>query len=79
MAQDLVGAARGVVDSFNAADWERCKSILSEDSIYDEVGTSRCLTRHDEIIPVLRWPRGCQTSRERLIMPSRWETPSCWK
>ncbi len=59
MAQDLVGAARGVVDSFNVADWERCKSILSEDSVYDEVGTSRCLTGHDEIIPVLQgWREG---------------------
>ena len=26
--EDLVNAGRGVVDAFNAADWERCKAIL---------------------------------------------------
>ena len=51
MSEDLVGAARGVVEAFNAADWDRCKQILAEDSVYDEVGTSRCLTGHDEILP----------------------------
>ena len=25
--QDLVTAARGVVDAFNASDWERCKNV----------------------------------------------------
>jgi len=58
-AQDLVGTARGVVDAFNAADWERCKSILTEDSECDEVGTSRCLVGHREIIPALQgWREG---------------------
>ena len=57
--EDLVNAGRGVVDAFNAADWERCKAILAEDSVYDEVGTSRCLTGHDEIIPALQgWREG---------------------
>ncbi len=52
--QDLTSAARDVVDAFNTADWERCKAILAEDSVYDEVGTSRCLAGHDEIIPALQ-------------------------
>ena len=57
--QDLENAARGVVDAFNAADWERCKAILTEDSVYDEVGTSRCLAGHNEIIPALQgWREG---------------------
>ena len=57
--QDLVGAARGVVDAFNTADWERCKAILAEDAVYDEVGTSRCLAGHDEILPVWQgWREG---------------------
>ena len=55
--QDLVGAARGLVDAFNvAADWEGFKAILTEDSVYDKVGTSRCLAGHGEIIPALQ---GC--------------------
>ena len=28
--QDLTSAAREVVDAFNAADWERCKAILTK-------------------------------------------------
>ncbi len=57
--QDLVGAARSLVDAFNVADWEGCKAILTEDSVYDEVGTSRCLAGHDEIIPALQgWREG---------------------
>ncbi len=57
--EDLVNAGRGAVDAFNAGDWERCKAIFAEDSVYDEVGTSRCLTGHDEIIPALQgWREG---------------------
>jgi steroid delta-isomerase-like uncharacterized protein len=39
--QDLIKAARDVVDAFNAGDWDRCKAGLAADSVYDEVGTSR--------------------------------------
>ena len=57
--QDLVSVGRGMVDAFNAANWERCKAILAEDSVYDEVGTSRCLTGHGEINPALQgWREG---------------------
>ena len=51
---NLVGAARGVVETFNVADWDGCKAVLAEDSVYDEVGTSRCLTGHAEIIPAFQ-------------------------
>ena len=48
-----------MVDAFNAADWDRCKAILTEDSVYDEVGTSRWLAGHDEIVPALQgWREG---------------------
>ncbi len=57
--QDMVSAARGLVDAFNASDWDACKAILTQDSVYDEVGTSRCLTGHDEIISALQgWREG---------------------
>ena len=49
--QDLIRAARGVVDSFNASDWEACKAALSSDSLYDEVATSRRLKGVGDIIP----------------------------
>ena len=34
--QDLIQAARGVVDAFNASDWERCKTAFARNSLYDE-------------------------------------------
>jgi steroid delta-isomerase-like uncharacterized protein len=49
--QDLIRAARGVVDAFNASDWERCKAALAPDSLYDEVGTSRRVEGVGDIIP----------------------------
>jgi steroid delta-isomerase-like uncharacterized protein len=49
--QDLIRAARGVVDAFNASDWERCKAALVPDSLYDEVATSRSLKGVADIIP----------------------------
>ncbi len=49
--QDLIQAARGLVEAFNASDWEGCKAALASDSVYDEVGTSRRVQGVDEIIP----------------------------
>ncbi len=51
--QDLTSAAREVVDAFNAADWERCKAILTEDSVYDEGGhiSLSCGSRRDHSRP----------------------------
>jgi SnoaL-like polyketide cyclase len=49
--QDLIQAAHGVVDAFNASDWERCKAALAPDSLYDEVGTSRRVEGVGDIIP----------------------------
>jgi steroid delta-isomerase-like uncharacterized protein len=49
--QDLIRAARGVVDAFNASDWERCKAALAPDSLYDEVATSRRVEGVGAIIP----------------------------
>lgn len=50
--QDVIRAARGIVDAFNASDWERCKAAMTSDSVYDEVATSRTLRGVDEVIPV---------------------------
>lgn len=49
--QELIIAARGVVDAFNASDWEGCKAALASDSVYDEVGTSRRIQEATAIIP----------------------------
>ena len=52
--QDLIKAARGVIDAFNAGDWEGCKAVLASDSVYDEVGTSRRIQGVAAIIPCLQ-------------------------
>jgi steroid delta-isomerase-like uncharacterized protein len=48
--QDLIPAARGLVDAFNASDWDRYKTAMTSDCVYDEVGTSRILRGVGEII-----------------------------
>lgn len=58
--QDLIRAARGVVDAFNASNWEGCKAALAPDSLYDEVATSRRLQGVGDIIP------GWQTWKEAM-------------
>ena len=78
MATQLVSAARGLVDAFNAANWERCKAILAEDFVYDEVGTSRYLTGHDEIIPALQgWREGMPDVKGTIDSAIATGTPSC--
>ncbi len=48
--QDLIQAARGVVEAFNASDWEGCKAAMTSDCVYDEVATSRRLQGVGDII-----------------------------
>jgi steroid delta-isomerase-like uncharacterized protein len=48
--QDLIQAARGVVEAFNASDWDSCKAAMTSGSVYDEVGTSRRLQGVGDII-----------------------------
>ena len=52
--QDLVGIASGVVDAFNAADWDRVVEPLAPDSVYNEIGTQRSLNGRDEILQALQ-------------------------
>ncbi len=49
--QELIQAARGVVEAFNASDWEGCKAAMTSDSVYDEAATGRLLQGVEEIIP----------------------------
>ena len=57
--QDLIQAARGVVEAFNVSDWEGCKAAMTSDSVYDEVGTSRRLQGVGDIISCLQeWKEG---------------------
>jgi steroid delta-isomerase-like uncharacterized protein len=51
---DLIKVARGVVNAFNAGDWDACKAALVSDSVYDEIGTSRRIQGVAAIIPALQ-------------------------
>jgi steroid delta-isomerase-like uncharacterized protein len=53
-AQEMIGAARRLVDAFNDGDWDRTSALLTTDSLYHEVGTQRRLHGSDEIIPSLK-------------------------
>ena len=65
--QDLIRTARGVVDAFNASDWERWKVALAPDSLYDEVGTSRRVEGADAIIQCLQaWKGAMPDNRGRV-------------
>ncbi len=48
--QDLIQAARGIVQAFNASDWEGFKAAVTSDCVYDEVGTSRRIQGVGDII-----------------------------
>ena len=52
--QDLIQAARGLVEAFNASDWEGYKAAITSDSVYDEVATSRRLEGAENIIQALQ-------------------------
>jgi predicted ester cyclase len=51
--QDLLSIAKGVVDAFNASDWERIRDIAGN-GVYREVGTRRRLEGGDEIVGALQ-------------------------
>jgi steroid delta-isomerase-like uncharacterized protein len=55
---ELIRAARGVVDAFNASDWERCKTAFASNSLYDEAGTSRRMEGVGDIIACLQAWKG---------------------
>ena len=62
--QDLIQAARGVVEAFNASDWEGCKAAMTSDSVYDEAGTSRRLQGVEDIIAALQgWKEAMPDAR----------------
>lgn len=46
----LLDVARGSVEAFNDRDWDRFRSTLAPNSVYDEVGTGRKLTGQSEIL-----------------------------
>ena len=54
MSDELIGTARGIVDAFNANDWDGFRNLMTEDAVYDEVGTSRTIEGLDSIIEAMK-------------------------
>ncbi len=52
--QDAIKVARENIEAFNASDWERVKSTLAADSIYDEVATQRRIQGADQIVDAFK-------------------------
>ncbi len=65
---DIVKIAQGVVDAFNASDWEGSKEPLKPDALYNEIGTGRQLRGYGEIIPALQaWKEAMPDVKGRVI------------
>lgn len=41
MAQDPTKVARGLIEAYNAGDWNRLKAVLASGAVYTEMGTQR--------------------------------------
>ena len=54
MSDEMIGTARGIVDAFNASDWDGYRNLMTEDAVYDEVGTSRTIEGLDPIIDAMK-------------------------
>jgi steroid delta-isomerase-like uncharacterized protein len=50
--------ARGMIDAFNARDWNRLSELTAPNAVYDEIATGRKLTGRDDILEALKgWTR----------------------
>ncbi len=54
MSDELIGTARGIVEAFNANDWDGFRNLMTKDAVYDEVGTSRTIEGVDPIIEAMK-------------------------
>jgi steroid delta-isomerase-like uncharacterized protein len=62
--QSLIDAAKVTVLAYNDKDWDRARSVLAPDFVYDEVGTQRKIQGPDEAIAVFQgWAKGFPDSK----------------
>jgi len=52
--QQILDVVRDQLDAFNNDQWARWRELHTPNAEYDEVGTGRRLTGHDEILEVLK-------------------------
>lgn len=62
--QSLIDAAKGTILAYNEKDWNKAKSYLAPDFVYDEVGTQRKLQGADQTIEVWQgWAKAFPDSK----------------
>jgi steroid delta-isomerase-like uncharacterized protein len=52
--KEVIQTAQGFIDAFNRNDWDGCKALLTANSVYDEVGTSRRVEGVNDIVSSLQ-------------------------
>ena len=57
-ANPLIGTAQEILEAFNADDWEAFKTLMTDDAVYEEVGTSQTIKGVDSIIEQLKGWKG---------------------
>ena len=50
----VIQTAQSLIDAFNRSDWDGCRALLTANSVYDEVGSSRRLEGVNDIITTLQ-------------------------
>ncbi len=62
--QSLIDTAKATILAYNEKDWNKARSILAPDLVYDEVGTQRKLQGADETIAVWQgWAKAFPDSK----------------
>ena len=62
--QDLIRIAHDVVDGFNAGDWERLRTPLTPNTVYNELGTQRSFKGSHEMVEALKsWKQALPDAR----------------
>ena len=51
---DITNLAREAVEAFNTSDWERTKSLMTSDYLYNEVATQRSIQGPEEVVAALQ-------------------------
>ncbi len=52
--KELIQTAQSLIDAFNRSDWDGCRALLTANSVYDEVGTSRRVEGVNDIVSSLQ-------------------------
>lgn len=83
-SEEMNKLTRDYMDAFVAQDWDKCRSMMASDAVYEEEATHRHLEGIDEILDALRdWKRAYPdlkgtfhepfAGRDALVVEIEWE------